>query len=126
MRGKFALFFMVFPGLVPAGACAMSAPPPHQLGHCRVIGGDKLPASSGGAEAICAAIERAVSAEAPGVRFTAEVRVVTPSMLSANLVVNGRTLPDQKFAVMDRKLGEASIRRFATALAAEVAKAAGS
>lgn len=40
------------------------------------------------------------------------------------LVVNGRTLPDQNFAVMDRELNQDSIRRFAGALATEVAKIA--
>jgi hypothetical protein len=38
-------------------------------------------------------------------------------------VVNGRTLPEQKFAVMDRDLNPASIQRFAQSLATEVAKA---
>ena len=46
------------------------------------------------------------------------------SRLSAVLVVNGRTLPAQNFAVMDSGLDMASIRRFAAALAGEVAKAA--
>jgi hypothetical protein len=45
-------------------------------------------------------------------------------MLTASLVVNGRRLPEQKFAVMDRELGESSINRFADAIAAEVAKSA--
>jgi hypothetical protein len=58
------------------------------------------------------------------VRFTADVKVVSSSMLAANLVVNGRALPEQKFAVMDRELGQSSINRFASSLAAEVAKAA--
>ncbi len=122
MRGKIAIFILAVAVLVPASACAMSAPPPAPQGRCHVVGGEKLPASSGGPEAICAAIERAVAARAPKARFKAEVKVVTPSLLVASLVVNGRALPDQKFAVMDRKLGEASTRRFADALAAEVAK----
>lgn len=49
---------------------------------------------------------------------------MSSSRLSAVLIVNGRTLPDQNFAVMDRELSPDSIRRFAQALALEVAKAA--
>jgi len=44
--------------------------------------------------------------------------------LSATLIVDGRTLPVQNFAVMDRGLDAASIRRFAQSLAEAVAKAA--
>lgn len=112
---------MLVAGTLPAGAVAMSAPGQH---HCRVIAGEKLPAASGGADAICTAIERAVAASAPDVRFSAEVKVVRPSMLATTLVVNGRTLPEQKFAVMDRDLNAASVKRFANSIAAAVAKAA--
>ena len=44
--------------------------------------------------------------------------------LGTILVVNGRTLPEQNFAVMDRELNPGAIRRFAESLAGEVAKAA--
>ena len=54
----------------------MSAPQPTR-GPCRVIGGEKLPAEAGGADAICAAVQRAVAARAPGVRYSAEVRVLS-------------------------------------------------
>jgi hypothetical protein len=40
------------------------------------------------------------------------------------LTVNGRILPEQKFAVMDRDLNPQSIERFAQSLAAVVAKTA--
>lgn len=92
--------------------------------YCRVTGGEKLPAATGGAKAVCAAVERAVATRAPNARYTAEVKVLTPSRLSTSLVVDGRTLPEQNFAVTDRELGEGSIRRFANSIAAEVAKAA--
>src|SRR5439155_10271 len=39
---------------------------------CRVTGGELLPPSSGGAEALCAAIERAVSAQAPRMSYSVE------------------------------------------------------
>lgn len=121
MRGKLATFILVLAaGVVPAGALAMSAP----ITHCRVLGGEKLPAATGGAKAVCAAVEKAVAARAPNIRYSAEVKVQSPSRLAATLVVNGRALPEQKFGVMDRELGEGSIKRFANSIAAEVAKAA--
>ncbi|MEA3058271.1 MAG: hypothetical protein QOF34_1086, partial [Sphingomonadales bacterium] len=68
----------------------MSAPGQAQR-PCRVSGADKLPAQAGGADAICAAIERAVAAGAPNVRYSADVRVLSKSSLAATLVVSGRT-----------------------------------
>jgi hypothetical protein len=122
MGGKLAAILLVLSGIAPAGSFAMSAP--RQEHSCRVVGAEKLPAAAGGADAICAAIQHAVAAQAPNARFSAEVRVVTPSMLATKLVVNGRALPEQKFAVMDRKLGASSVERFAKSIAAEVARAA--
>ena len=124
MRGRFAtLVFVVAAGAFSAPAAAMSAAD-QQPRHCRVIAGDKLPAATGGAKALCAAVERAVRELAPNARYRAEVKVLTPSSLATSLVVNGRALPERRFAVMDRELGEGSIRRFANSIAAEVAKAA--
>jgi hypothetical protein len=125
MRGKFAPFMVVLAaGGIPWSTSAVSAPGQQTQHHCRVIGGDKLPADSGGADAVCSAIQRAVAERSPAVNFSAEVKVVTPSMLTANLTVNGRTLPEQKFAIMDRELNRGAIERFAQSLAMEVAKAA--
>ena len=104
------------------GGPAMSAPIP--AGTCRVLHGDQLPADAGSADALCWAITRAISARAPHVRYSAEVRVLSKSALSATLVANGRTLPEQQFAVSDRNLNLRSIERFAAAMAEEVAKAA--
>ncbi len=90
---------------------------------CHVHGGEKLPAAAGGADAICAAVTRAVAAEAPHARYTVDVTVVRASMLRTALTVGGRTLPEQSFAVMDRDLNPASIDRFAHSIAAAVARA---
>ena len=124
MRGSVAtILSAMLAAMVPAGAIAMTGPN-HAQHRCRVMAGEKLPPSSGGAQAICAAIEQAVAAQAPKARFTAEVRVITPSMLATTLVVNGRDLPEQKFAVTDKDLNESSIKRFANSIAAKVADAA--
>lgn len=113
-------------GLISQGACAVnsSAPPP---GDCRVTGAERLPAESGGADALCSAIRAAASSRAPGVRFTVDVEVRSPSMLVARLrLADGRTLPEQRHAVMDRTLTRGSLQRFADALAAELAKSGSS
>jgi hypothetical protein len=96
---------------------AMSTPP-----RCRVAGAEKL-AASVGANAICSAVERAIASVAPNASYHAEIKVLSSTRLAAVLVVNGRTLQEQKFAVMDRDLNAASVQRFAQSLATEVAKA---
>lgn len=107
-----------------AGARPVKAPATTPAGHCRLTGGEKLPVQSGGAAAVCAAIEKAVDAAAPKANYKIDVTVVRPWMLSATPVVNGRTLPAQKFAVNDAPLDAGAIGRFARSLAATVAKAA--
>ena len=104
---------------VAACAPAMSAP---QDRPCRVLNGEKLPPESGGAAGLCSAIERAMAARAPKIRYTAEVRVLSKSALAALVVANGKPLPEQQFAVSDRNLNPGSIKRFAEGLADEVAK----
>ena len=99
----------------------MSAPN-SQSPNCRVVGGEKLPPGSGGSGALCSAIERAISARAPGKAFSVEIRVLPRSMLVATLTVDARALPEQKFASMDRDLDVHSFERFAHALAEQVAK----
>lgn len=107
--------------LAAAGASAMTSAPPS---HCRVSGGEKLLAEIGGVSAICGPIEKAVASAAPGARYEVEVSVLSRARLRARLVVDGRSLPEQNFAVMDAGLSAASIERFAQSLATEVAKAA--
>jgi hypothetical protein len=113
---------LAFAAIAALGGPAMSAPIP--AGTCRVLHGEKLPRDAGSADALCSAVQRAIAARAPHVRYSAEVRVMSKSVLSATLVANGRTLPEQQFAVSDRNLNPRSIERFAAALAEEVAKAA--
>ncbi len=100
----------------------MSAPPTSSP-RCTVVDGERLPAASGGSAALCAAIERAISERVPGTVFTAEVRVLPRSMLAATLTVNGRELPEHKFASMDRELDKSSFARFAQSLAESLAQA---
>ena len=101
----------------------MNSPSP-QLIDCRVVGGDKLPASSGGSEALCAAITRAAAAEVPARKFSVEVRVLGPSSLAATLTTaEGKKLPEQKMAISDRSLTKGSLERFAKAIVGQLAHA---
>ena len=102
-------------------ACAMSAPS-NAAAKCNVTGADKLPADSGGAEALCAAIKTAVAAKIPGVGFTVDVKVVSDWKLGATVTTaDGRRLIEQRHVVMDAKLSRTSFERFANALATKVA-----
>ena len=123
-RGKFIASAVAFAAAVSAtAACAMSAPPHDRQSHCTVVGAEKLPAEVGGPDALCSALARAVAAKAPGLRYTAELHVPSPSVLIAKLVVNGRNLQEQRFGVMDRDLNPASVERFAQSLATLLAEA---
>ncbi len=113
---------LVMAASLSGGACAMASTS-GQSTPCRIVDGDKLPDGSGGAAALCSAIERAAAARAPGVGYTVEVKVLSPSRLSATLTSGGQKLPEQNFATMDRELNGGSFERFAAALADQLAKA---
>ncbi len=113
---------LVVAASLSGGACAMASTS-GQPTPCRIVDGDKLPNGSGGAAALCSAIERAAAAKAPGVAYTVEVKVLSPSRLAATLTSDGRKLPEQNFATMDRELNGVSFERFAAALADRLAKA---
>jgi hypothetical protein len=90
---------------------------------CRVVNGDKLPAESGGADALCGEIAAATAKTAPDVGYTIEIRVLPRSRLSATVTTaDGRTLPEQGMASMDKPLTAGSFRRFAASIASELAK----
>jgi hypothetical protein len=92
---------------------------------CRVVDEAKLPAAVGGSVALCRAVEKAVAARSPGLQYSAEVKVLSPSRLSARLMVGGRALPDQNFAVSDRDLNAVMIDRFAQSIAEALASSSG-
>ena len=124
MPAKFA--YVILPLMAASfsgSACAMNSPSPPLI-DCRVIGGDKLPADSGGADALCAAITRAAAAQVPARKFSVEVRVLGSSSLAATLTTaDGTILPEQRFVISDRSLTRGSLERFAKALVGEVARA---
>ena len=102
-------------------ACAMNAPP--RAAECKVAGAEKLPPQSGGADALCAAIKKAVSAKIPGIGFTADVTVMSDWKLGATInTADGRHLPEQRHVILDAKLDRRSFEQFANALATKLAE----
>src|SRR6476646_10149114 len=122
MRGRIATIVLICAAAVtPANGRAVSVAGKEAQRSCRVVAGEKLLAGAGGAEALCAQVKKAIATAAPKARYSAEVKVMPRSRLSAALVVNGRALPEQKFALMDSELGPATIQRFAEGIATAVA-----
>lgn len=90
---------------------------------CRVVNGDKLPAESGGADALCRAIAEAAAATAPGVDYSITINVLPRSRLSATVTLDdGRRLPEFGMASMDKPLTAGSFRRFAASIAEELVR----
>ena len=103
-------------------ACAMSGA--DNAHACRVIGGEKLPVESGGSEALCKAIADAIEEQAPGMHYEVEVTVLPRSRLTASIITGeGRKLPEQSFVRMDKPLSSGAFKRFASAIAGELARA---
>lgn len=125
MRTGLGPMLLALTAISAAGsACAMSSPTPPV--DCRVVGGGKLPAETGGADGLCKAIRNAAAEVAPGRRFRVEVSVLGRSALAARVTTaDGVSLPEQKMAISDRALTRGSIERFARSLAGEVARAPG-
>ena len=116
----------IFAGILASAACVAACAPAMSASQgrpCRVLNGAKLPPEAGGAAALCSAIEQAIAARTPKVRYSAEVRVLSQSSLAVNVEVSGRRLAEQHYSVMDRNLNPSSIKRFAEAIADELAKA---
>jgi hypothetical protein len=122
MRGRLATIAGAA-ALASGSACAMSSAEPSSAA-CRVINGEKLPAESGGADALCRAIAAAIADQAPNVGYTVEVKVLAQSRLSASVTTeDGREIAEQRFARMDGPLSASAFERFARTIASELAKA---
>ena len=121
MKRGFGIVGLLIAASWTTGTTAMSVASSSGAARCRVIAGEKYLGTS--KKTLCREIEAAIAAEVPGARYTAEVKALSPTRLTAQLVVNGRALPEHKFAVMDADLGIESMKRFARSLAADVAKA---
>jgi len=108
---------------VSGSVCAMSNGE-SRAGACWVVGGEKLPVESGGSNALCKAIVDAVEEQAPGMRYQVEVTVFPRSRLTASIMTgDGRRLPEQSFVRIDKPLSSGAFKRFAAAIAGELARA---
>lgn len=100
-----------------SSACAVTAPG-QPIARCQVVEGDKLPAASGGIDALCAAIDRAAAARGVEQGFSVKVRVGPRSMLAAVVTLaDGSTLPAVNMAEMDREVTRSTLDRFGDAVA---------
>lgn len=107
--------------LLASGSSLGMTMPTANSGPCRVTGGAKLLAASGGAGALCSAIERAAKKRAPAAKFTVDVRVRSPASMTAVVrLADGRLLPEQTMAVSDAAIGRSAVERFARAIAEQV------
>ena len=107
-----------------SGALGMTVPAASS-GPCQVTNGAKLPAASGGSDALCAAIQRAAEARGSDGTFTVRVNVGPRSRLTAYVTLaDGRSLPPLHMASMDRAIGKTTLERFGAAIVDHVAGAA--
>ncbi len=121
MKDAGHVFFAIALAALASSACAMMAPAAASA-RCQVLNGEKLLAASGGAAALCQAIERATAARGLEMRFTVQVRVEPRSMFSAEVtLLDGRKLPAVQMAEMDRPITKDTLDRFGFAIADHVA-----
>ncbi len=119
---KAALALAVAAVAASAGAAVSKASLPSQ--RCTVQGGDKLPPGLGGGDALCAAIVRALESRKLPTPRSIGVRVSSPYAIAAVVhTADGRSLPEQRFSVSDRKLTSAALDRFARSIADQIAGA---
>ena len=95
--------------------------PAENVARCTLQGVDKLPAASGGVEALCEEIE-AATAQLPGPP-SVSIRIASPHLLAATVTVAGRDLPEIKMSRSDKIFDRAGFKRFAEAIAAAAARA---
>lgn len=95
-----------------SGACAMSGPGPTDL-PCTVAGAERLPADSGGADALCAILQ----ARLAGTGASVAVSVDSEFRLSAiATTADGRRLDEVNVARSDRAVGKRSFETLGDAL----------
>lgn len=122
MRHAFAALVALAVSWAGGTACAMTANPVKNA-DCVVLNGDKLPAETGGPDAVCEAIKQALLASGFDRPVKVEIRVKSNAWLVARIIRDGVALPEQNMAVADGKLQRGSVDRFARAIAQAVSTA---
>ena len=112
-------------GLVCLGSSACATKPMTMASHpCRIVGPAKLPKRQVTAAGLCAAIDRAIAANASGSHASVEVKIPSPHTLIATIrMAGGRVLPEKRMDVSDGVLTSERVERFAAAVASDVANA---
>ena len=117
--GVVAMMLLAGSGAVGGSALAMNRLADHPW--CKVNDAQKLPADVGGAEAVCAAVAKAVGVRSPK-PHAITLNIVSPYLISATVTMaDGRRLPAIKVGRSDRKLGRRAIQMLADSIAAQVA-----
>lgn len=119
MRSRHLSLGFALLALAGGSACAVNRPAT-SAPRCSVEGGERLPAESGGAKALCDEIEAATAGLPAATAIS--VRVMSASALAASVTIEGRTMPEIKMARSDGTLDRRAFKRFAGAIAASAAK----
>jgi hypothetical protein len=94
-------------------ACAMTTA--SSAAHCTVSGPDTLVSALGGADALCAIIQRATASSSP--QAVVHVELLNSHAAVARTTVAGRTLPERRIDISDRPLNRRAIESLAKAVA---------
>lgn len=94
---------------------------PGQEIRCSVLGAENLPAETGGADAVCAAIRSALQGSKPASGSSVTVTVRSPYSAAASISLSdGRVLTDVNVASSDRSMNQRSIAMLAEGVARQV------
>jgi hypothetical protein len=103
-------------------ACAMTTT--SSVARCTVSGPDTLVSALGGADALCAIIQRATASS--GAQAFVRVELLNPHAAVARTTVAGRALPERRIDISDRPLNRRAIESLAKAVADQLNALSGS
>jgi hypothetical protein len=95
------------------GACAMTKDSSASL-ECTVGGSEKFVAAAGGADAICAIMEKAIAAT--GLDAAIHVEILSSHAAVAHATIGGRNLDQRRIDISDRTLNGQAIETLARAV----------
>lgn len=121
MRERLATLIVLLTIAASSQGNHMTLPGPSY--RCTVTGVEKLAPAIGGEAGVCVQIVRAMATAGPTGRYEVDIKVLSKSRLTADMVVDGRIVPEQHFAIMDSELNVDAIQRFAASIAVAAAEA---
>jgi hypothetical protein len=111
---QMTIAFALAVAITGGSACAMTNAP-NAAPRCTVSGPDTIVSSLGGAEALCATVNR-IAAPAAG-QASVHLSLLNAHAAVAQATIAGRKLPERRIDVSDRTLTPRSIESLATAVA---------